>query len=331
MPFCCVCGAPLGNFDNFCTRCGARVQAQQVNTAVPAPQQYQTLPQNNTSSYAYFGTEKVFPFLGRELRVSSGMDTFNYYRKMFKELAGRQTDALAAEYVARINNLDAFLIYFPEMYARYRKPLIDFAMKIILQSGVYDLSPAQFEDQHTADFCLCGQDVDTVIESFNLTIEANQDKKIRMYNMMPGMVFSGLGGFAAALAVNVAVNTIAEADIRNANVNPRQRAEIFARINYSSLMERAFTDYWRVFLSMTWQLNRKGMDVWYPDERANESAAGLYGNLISGMLPQERVPDLLVTLLNLNPYADDPLRYIRQCVGITYETAPIFEYFGFEG
>ena len=204
-------------------------------------------------------------------------------------------------------------------------------MTIILQSGVYDLSPTQFEDQHTADFCLCGEDVDTIIESFNLTIEANQDKKIRMYNMMPGMVFSGLGGFAAALAVNVAVNKIAEADIRNANVTPKQRAELFGRINFNSLMERAFTDYWRVFLSMTWQLNRKGIDVWYPNERDNESATGLFGNLTSGMLPPDRVPDLLVTLLKLNPYADDPLRYIQQCVGVTYETAPIFEYFGFEG
>ena len=285
----------------------------------------------NESQEFYVGREQVFTLFGRELRISSGLDAFNYYRKRFRPFAQAQANALYAEYCARIHNLDDFLLYFPEMYAKYRKPVLELAMRIFLEAGIYDVSPTQFEDQHTKDFCLCGADVDTVIESFNLTIEANQDKKARMYNMMPGVMFRGIGGFAAALALNVAVTHIAEADIKNANVTQKQRAELFGRINVSSLMDRAFVDYWRVFLSLTWEMNRKGRDVWYPNENDNRSAAGLFENIRTGMLPPDRVPDMLITLIHLNPYADDPLRFLHQWVGVNAETGPIFDYFGFEG
>ena len=320
MAFCGMCGSKMGDQDRFCMKCGApapNVIPQSVKTQVATP-----------PIQAYFGAEQRFTLMGRELFVSQGMDTFNFYRKAFRDLARHHVRALEAEYRARVCDLDSFFINFPEMYSRHRRPLLDCAMAIILQTGVYDLSAKQFEDQHTADFCLCAQDVDIAAESFNLTIEANQAKKARMYNMMPGVVFSGLGGFAAALALNVAVTSIAEADIRNANVTKKQRDEIFGRINTDVLMERAFTDYWRVFLSMTWQLNRKGINVWYPNEADNESATGLFQNLTSGMLPPDRVPDLLVKLLQLNPYSDDPLVYIRQHIGINDETGPIFDYFG---
>lgn len=329
MTFCRKCGAQMGDQDRFCMSCGTPAQAPVAETApvisnpIPQPQINQPIP-------AYTGFEQRFPLMGRQLVVSSGMDTFNFYRKAFRDFARYQAGCLEAEYRARISDLDSFFIDFPEMYARYRQPLLDCAMAIILQTGVFDLSAKQFEDQHTADFCLCAEDVDIAAESFNLTIEANQERKARMYNMMPGVVFSGVGGFAAALALNVAVNSIAEADIRKANVTKKQRAEIFGRIDTGILMERAFLDYWRVFLSMTWQLNRKGIDVWYPNEADNESATGLFQNLSSGMLPPDRVPDLLVRLLQLNPYSDDPLLYIRQYIGINGETGPIFDYFGVE-
>ena len=326
MPFCTKCGYRMGDNDRFCMGCGTPAQPATQNYAPVAP-----VMQSAPTIKAYTGTEQRFTILGKELVVSSGMDAFNHYRKAFRALAQQQAWALEAEYRARVTDLDSFLIYFPEMYAKYRKPLLEQAMGIILETGVYDLSAQQFEEQHTADFCLCAEDVDTTWESFNLTIEANQERKIRMYNMLPGVVFSGITGFAAALAVNMAVSSIAEADIRNAKVSKKQRAEIFGRIDTGILMERAFTDYWRVFLSMTWQLNRKGVDVWYPNEADNASATGIYQNLISGMLPATHIPDLVVKLLQLNPYSDDPLAYIRNRIGITAETSPILDYFGLEG
>ena len=170
-----------------------------------------------------------------------------------------------------------------------------------------------------------------MIDSFNKTIEANQQRKAHNYNMMPGMIFSGLGGFVTALAVNVAVNQIAEAHIRNANVTPSQRVELFQRINPNLLMQRAFLDYWRVFLSLTWQMNRRGLPVWYPNETSNQRATGIFQNLSAGRIPEHKAAEAVVSMLQLNPYDDNYMPYLLQRYGRTEETKEIFDYFGYEG
>lgn len=320
MPFCTNCGTQLRETDAFCTQCGTATGQNRMPVA--------------TTNHAIAfhcdmaeGKEMIFPFFDSAVVVSPEMDAFNYYRKQFSKLARKKANDLCAEYRARISDLDSFLTVFPQIYTSHRKPLIDLAMNIFSQAELYDISPEQFEDQHTADFCLCGEDVDVIIESFNLTIEANQERKIKMYNMMPGMVFSGIGGFAAALAVNAAVNTIAENDIKNANVSSRQRAEIYERIDLSSLMERAYIDYWRVFLSMTYILNQRGYGVWYPTVENNNRANGLYQNLIAGRIPQDKVVSQTTQLLSLNPFADGYLDFLKARFGTTPQTQAIIDYF----
>lgn len=318
MPFCGYCGTRLGEADAFCFNCGNATGAPAMPVVRNAPSFRCDLVE---------GKEHVFPFFGTTMTVTAQMDVFNYYRKWFSQQAKIKAAELRAEYCARIHNLDAFLTEFPDLYKKYRKPLIDAAMSVFAKAEIYDISPEQFEEQHTADFCLCGEDVDVVIESFNLTIEANQDKKIKMYNMMPGMVFRGIGGFAAALAVNAAVNKIAENDIKNADVNEKQRAEIFGRIDLDSLMERAYIDYWRVFLSLTYMLNQRGYGVWYPNVEDNNRANGLYQNLTAGRIPQDKIVSQTVILFSLNPYVEGYLDYLKNRFGITPETRAIVDYF----
>lgn len=332
MPFCGNCGRQLPPEARFCPNCGTPaavipVQNMQQPPVQPPVQPVPMLTMNDVDTTYYEGREQVFTFRGQEIRVPAEMDVFNHYRKEFNKFAKIQTQALRAEYCSRVTNLDRFLTDFPVMYSFFRQPLLNTAVDLLAEAGLYDISPQQFEEQHTADFCLCGEDVDIMIDSFNKTIEANQERKAQGYNMLPGMVFSGIGGFVTAMAVNVAVNKVAEADIRNANVTPQQRMELYYRINFENLMDRAFTDYWRVFLSMTWQMNRRGLPVWYPNEDANQRASGLFQNLCAGRIPDARVPELVGQMLLLNPYADDRVQYIQQHFGRDEETAAILDYF----
>ncbi len=320
MPFCTNCGTKVSDEAAFCHECGTRIGAPSAPVAA-AVTSYQA-----PAISLVLGTEASFSLAGQSVVISPEMDAFNRYRKLFSDFAKIKANDLRNEYCARICDLDSFLTIFPEIYAKHRKPLIDAAMNILAEADIYDISPEQFEEQHTADFCLCAEDVDVVIESFNLTIEANQDRKIQMYNMMPGMVFSGLGGFAAALAVNVAVNKIAENDIKNANVSSRQRAEIFGRIDFDLLMERAYIDYWRVFLSLTFRLNQYSMGVWYPNEQDNNRAAGIYQNLTLGRIPEEKIHSQLSVLLSCNPYTDGCLDYLTARFGTGSETQAIIDY-----
>lgn len=322
MSFCTKCGNQLDDSARFCTVCGQPVG----NAMVPAAPQ--VLSPVTVSDYT--GKEHRFSFAGETLVISPEMDVFNHYRKVFHKLARFHQARLYTDYCTYIKDLDAYLTHFAEMYTIHRQPLLDAAMGVFAQKNIFDISPEQFADQHTEDFCLCKEDMDTMIESFNLTIEANQDRKIRMYNMMPGMVFRGLGGLAAALAVNVAFNAIAEADIKKANVSSAQRAELFKRIDPAILMERAYIDYWRVFLSLTWELKQRGWGVWYPNEQDNARAEGLYQNLASGRVPAAIVPSQIILLLQANPYADEYMEYMKRQYGADEEAQAIIKYFGLD-
>lgn len=329
MPFCTACGSQLLPEARFCVNCGSPVIQYPAQPA-PVQQPVQEIPTPDMDLSLYEGGEKKLSFMGVEFTVSKEMDVFAHYRREFRRFARVQTAALRGEYFRRVFGLDAFLTDFPVMYTFYRQPILDKAMDLFAETGLYDISPSQFEEQHTKDFCLCGEDIDVMIDSFNQTIEMNQERKAQGYNMLPGMVFSGIGGFVTAMAVNVAINKIAEDDIRNANVTPQQRAELFARINTDVLLERAFLDYWRVFLSMTWWMNRRGLPVWYPNEDGNQRATAFYQNLSAGRIPEHKQPEAVVQMLQLNPFMDDNMKYISQKYGMTDEITEILTYFGMD-
>ncbi len=316
MAFCTTCGKSLKEGARFCTNCGKPTAAATPPIPIHADM--------------YAGEGRAFPLFGDTFPVSPQLDAFVHYRAQFHKLAKVQAAKLSGEYHRTVTNLDQFLTLFPQMYLKHRQPLLEAAMDLLVEYGIYDLSVEQFSQQHTADFCLCGEDVDIMVDSFNKTIEANQQRKANNYNRMPGIMFRGITGIAAAFAVNMAVNAIAEADIRNADVTARQRAELFARIDTDLLMERAFIDYWRVFLSLTWTLNSRGAAVWYPDETSNQRATGIYQNLCSGRIPQDKVPQLMVTMLQLSPYMTEGINDMKAYRNTDPEIAALIEYFGYD-
>lgn len=325
MIYCSKCNAPLKETFRFCNMCGASV-AQTVQSNNELVVASTKKPATGTSLYT--GSKRTFTFRNTIINISSGMDAFNHYRKVFKVIAREQANKLKAEYVNHITNLDLFLRDFFPMYLRHRDRLIQMSMDIFLQAGIYDISEQEFTEQHTADFCLCMQDLNISIKAFNNTIAANQERKIRNYNMLPGVVFRGLGGLVAATAVNFAVHSIAESDIKNANVTQSQRKELFNRINTDILMERAFLDYWRTFFSLTYWMNKRGLDVWYPNTDANQRARGLYQNLCASRVPKDKEDECLGVLISLNPYNDDYYKFFLQKYGRIEELDKLFRYLG---
>lgn len=349
MSYCASCGSKLEADVKFCPDCGtpintfseSSVQAAPVaasdnivssasntmSTSAPAT----PMPVSKVHIPLYQGVRREFPFMGRTLVVSAAMDTFNHYRKEFRAHARQAVNSLSVEYTNHVFDLDTFLQNFSIMYGHCRKPLLEAAVNLLPQAGIYDVSLQVFEERHTKDFCLCGNDLKIMMDCFNATITANQNKKVQTYNMMPGLVFRGIGGFFAATALNYASASMLEASIRNAHVTPAQRAELFSRLNPNLLMEHAYLDYWRVFLSMTGWMNRRGLDVWYPNDAATNQADGLFENMCALKLPEEKNPDFVITLLQTNPYSDNYFKYINWKYAGSEEVTAINNYFGFDG
>lgn len=264
----------------------------------------------------FVGEEHDFCVAGKQIHISADIDKFNTYRKMYRKIARQATDSLAKSYRGIVVNLDKFLIEFPKMYVFYREPLLEAAVNNLIASGVYDVSLESFAADHTADFCLCGEDLTNIQNACDLTIQNNQRRKINTFNMLPGFIFSGPLGLAAATATNVGLSAIESASVRNAKLSAAQRTEIFNRVKTGMLMERAFLDYWRVFCSLTYKLYVGGKNNWYPTVENNNSVNNLLNNLCSGKLPESCYPDIFQQIADKNIYMNSFLEFLEKyCPG----------------
>lgn len=327
MSYCGHCGAEQRPGSLFCHNCGSPVENASADTSVPAVAPAPEPVFIDTGLPFYRGKEQSFSFMGKTLVVSPAMDAFNFYYNAYGEMAAKATYNLRIEYMRHTTCLDIFLMDFPTMYSFYRTPLVEAAMNVLTQAGIYDVSFQMFEETLTKRFCSCGVDVDTIIHNFNATREANQQRTINTYNMLPGIIFHGLGGFVAATALNVAMSSMVAADVRNANVTPQQRAAMFAGINTDILMNHAYSDYRGASLILVQELMCHGENLWYPSQDKCQRAEAIYQNLCASRVPEEQIPEVFIRLLQMMPYESRYYQYITQKYGETEEIARIFRYF----
>ncbi|MBO5341130.1 MAG: hypothetical protein J6A73_00435 [Lachnospiraceae bacterium] len=278
----------------------------------------------------YEGKDVELELNGEKIFISAEMDAFNFYRKVFRKIAKQASTAFKHQYRYEIRNLDQFLIDFSPLYFSYRRPIIEAAIDILTQAEIYDISLSAFDESHTAEFCLCGEDYKTVIDNFNATLQNNQINTAKGFDMLPNIFFSGVGGIIVGTALNVTINGIAESSIKNAKVSTAQRKKLFEQINTDALMERAFLDYWRVFLTLRNILRQHNKMIWCPSNEEVAKAEGIYMNLKERRIPEEKRLKALVDVLETNPFSDDYLDYIKTTYPQTKEIEIILKYFGYE-
>ncbi len=328
--YCPGCGKPIEEDSLFCRYCGRKISPAPAAITDPPLNINETtsIAKNTASTAEYTGEANIFRFMGKELHISPEMDVFNHYRREYKKKAAEMSNLLNKDYSARIFDLDSYFEQFPIIYRTHLEVLTKGAFATLIANNVYDLPYNNFYENHIADFCLAQADYDKIIDSFNQTIKNNQNKIIDTYNYIPGMVFSGLGGFITATAVNIAASNIVEDTVKKANVSPSQRAELYSRIDHNAMIADANIDYWRVFLSMTYQLNIRNYPVWYPTVENNQKANGLFNNIVSGTVPREKHADILIEIFQLMPFSDDLFGYINTYCGENSDIDEINRYFG---
>ena len=278
---------------------------------------------------------KTFPLYGKVIEIPENMDVFNSYRLMFRKLASDVTDKIAQEYDRTIFNVDTFLTNFPGLYNSGLDVLIKKAVDILISEGVWTVTYDSFMNQHINDFHLAIDDYEIMVESFNLTIEANQQRKASRWSYVPNLIGGGFGiggmlrGIATATAFNVIRDGIEASSISNADVSEDQRIELYNRLNRPLLRERIFTDYWRVFLSLVWTLNQNGKNIWWPTEEQTTQAANIFTNISNPNFPQDKILDVMIQIIQTNPYNIEYYKYMINKFGESEEFNNIKNYFGY--
>lgn len=280
-------------------------------------------------------SSKTFSVQGRSLEIPENLDVFNNYRLMFRRLASDITDDLAQEYDRTIFNVDTFLTNFPNLYNSHLEILIKKAVDILISEGIWTVTCDSFRSQHINDFHLAVDDYEIMVESFNLTIQANQQRKANAWSYVPNLIGGGFGisgmlkGIATATAFNAIRDGIEASSISNANVTPEQRIELYNRLNRPLLRERIFTDFWRVFLSLVWTLNQNGKSIWWPTEETTNQAANIFTNITNPNFPQDKILDVMIQIIQTNPYNIEYYKYLIQKFGETDEIIALKNYFGY--
>ncbi len=346
--YCTKCGAQVAEDANFCKKCGNPITKNNnihdsVGTVIDVDADFETsdveqagitITKKEVPQLAiiqkYTGEEKVFPFLGTELRISKEVDSFIYYRNSFKQNAKIQAEVTKQEYCEQIQGLDQFFDLLPNIYGGNLRPLLEQAFNIILSYGVYDITAEDFTTQHMADFCAVDNTYKTLQEAFNNTLIKNENAVHRKYSSIPNIGFiGGIGTILAVEAANYAIKSSYQSSLRNVNVSIPQRIELYNRIDFDMLMHQVYVDYWDVAFSLCYRLNTHGCGVWYPSTAGNARAEGLMKNLQSGLIPSSEQVNVMLQVFESRPIQGSLFGYLRRNYPGDDEIEAICKYFGF--
>lgn len=281
------------------------------------------------------GAARSFPIFGQTLTVPESMDVFNSYRLIFQNIAFKLCDAAEGAYHANIRDLDSFLEHFIKIYDCMLNPVVKEAFNILIAEGVWTVNYEAFLEQHVADFHLAIDDYNAVIDRFNAAIEENQRKVSNMMGYVPNLTGGGFGltgalkGIAKATAFNLVRDGIEASVLRNADVKPVQRVELYRQINPDVLLDHVFIDYWHVFLSLVWALIQNGQAIWWPTSQAYQQANNIFHNLTHPNFPQDRILAALLDVIRTDPYDAEYYKFMLSRFGYTDEVVAIKNYFGY--
>ncbi|MCR5235339.1 MAG: zinc ribbon domain-containing protein [Lachnospiraceae bacterium] len=324
MAFCRKCGSSLLDKAKFCNKCGSPVALpggsnKQNNVAgevvaldgssVRAISDVPVISVEKPRSYE--GRERTFVIEGTTIKFSPSMDEHIYYKKRFLGLARDLCDQFSYEYSIKVNNLDSFLLEVPRLFSKYRNPIIDVIVAVLIESEIYSVSRPQVEEMLSEITYRIDGIYTPVVNEFNSTLELNQQKKARNWSMLPNMFFSGISGIIIGTALNFAVNEMAESSIKNANVTQFQRGQIFKKINPNEVSRAVYYDFITHYKVLIRMLHERGNGIWIPDSDSSESA-GLFTNLRSGLIPQDKTLMAELKLIQFNPLNLDYINLLSQ-------------------
>lgn len=100
-------------------------------------------------------------------------------------------------YHANIHDFDSFIEFFMRIYDSKLEPLVKKTVDLLISQGIWTVTYEAFWQQHKEDFHLAIDDYNSMIDSFNLTLENNQKVISGIMDFVPNLV--GGSGLSEAL------------------------------------------------------------------------------------------------------------------------------------
>lgn len=338
MSFCKKCGRELSDGAKFCVSCGTPVDLEIVfsENDIENIKKEKYVPNSIDDELLkpIKGTERIFTLYDKKLAISKDMDEYNCYRIKFREMAKKCSDNAVHEYLDKINNFDTFIDLFMDIYESQLKLLTKKAFDIVISKEIYDISYDDFHNQHKIDFHLAIDDYNTIIESCRMTEEVNQQLTSAVF----GATQNVLGGFVNKKVSNRTLNTFMngcaegyfkESEKSVSKINDTQKRELYGRIIPHILFTNIFKDYWNVFLSLVFTLNKYGSNIFFPTKDDAKKANSMFQNISNPNFNQEKLVEVIFQIITIFPYNKEYYKFMEEKFGESEEVKEIKNYFGF--
>jgi len=210
-------------------------------------------------------------------------------------------------------------------------------MEIIVASGIWTETRESFEkeyklkyDDATGFMVLVGNQIKEVKQQ-------KQEAVASMMSLVPNVEGGGFGlkgavkGIAGAAAFNITRDAIEASAVAGAdNIDEDEQAQIYEGVKseLQGLFDLMFNDYFRCYLPVVKILHKNRVPIWMFDEKKISEGNNIFKNLSNPNFPQEKAMEIIVSLLEQNPYNEEYHQYLRSKLGVTEEVEAIGKYFG---
>ena len=209
------------------------------------------------------------------------------------------------------------------------------AVDLLISQGIWTVTYEAFWQQHKEDFHLAIDDYNSMIDSFNLTLENNQKAISGIMGFVPNLVGGGFGlsgalkGIAKATAFNLVRDGIETSAFKECECKagtapgfvPADKCGGAVGSCVHRLLEGVFDS---------------GMDA--DPKRAGYLVAGAgigsavgehFSNLRHPSFPQDKILYAILDVITANPYHGEYYQFLTARFGCTQEVSAIKNYFGY--
>lgn len=271
----------------------------------------------------YEGSDKTFSLNGKDFTVPARLDAFNYYRNTFKELATCYSDKASKKYIECVCDASSFFEHVLEIYNENLNAVIDCAIDVLVSDNILKYSVETFASTHQKTSCevmeYCSQiyeEYETLKQSSAQTVQGISNLASSLLGQKSWVLGEFVSGMGEGLAESV-------------SLSDEQLRTFFASIEPQKVFNGAYSDYWKVYLTLVYCLKEHNKDIWTPDEATTDEIDTTLQLLAKPNFPQDKVTDLILNLITKDPYRKEIYDLMKAKFGENEEVLNIIGYFGF--
>jgi len=289
---------------------------------------------------------KIFPVLGSTVKVDDGRINYNKYILEFRQKAKDAADKFRAEYNEKCDSIENVASYALNIGNAIIKSYLEECMQYIIGLGVYNISIEEFaEDYYFDNFYTFENEYQKIMDKYYDIVMTEEQKeeyrKMRKQNrgrwQGGGFGLAGaLKGAATAGALNMASGAVHSMVNLGGRLVSGMAASIDKRNLYNdpntmkSLVRGVRQSICNIAYALTNYINHTQVQKISIITNADiDEANTLMNNLKKYPVPEEKRLDLIIHILELNPYVRDAYIYLISNYGdARNEVENLADFFG---